>query len=104
MRAVLGVVNARVFPGTAYVTGDCYRGADVILKEVVAADPNNLWAQQNLNQGLLALGDVERSTACLLRTSRLNPKDQQTFMINWTNQAVSRGSLSRTNRLLRISR
>jgi tetratricopeptide (TPR) repeat protein len=50
-----------------------------ILEEAVAAEPDNPWAQRNLGGCLLALKEVDRAIACLLRATQLNPKDQQAY-------------------------
>ena len=73
-------VNARVALGVTYAKEDRHQDAVAILEEAVAADPSNSWAQRNLGGCLLALGEVDRGTACLLRATELNPKDQQAFL------------------------
>ena len=73
-------VNARVALGVTYAKEDRHQDAVAILEEAVAADPSNSWAQRNLGGCLLALREVERGTACLLRATQLNPKDQQAFL------------------------
>ena len=73
-------VNARVALGVTYAKEDRHEDAVAILEEAVATDPSNPWAQRNLGASLLALREVERGTACLLRATELNPKDQQAFL------------------------
>jgi tetratricopeptide (TPR) repeat protein len=73
-------VNACVALGVTYAKEEHYQEAVTILEKAVAADPNNSWAQRNLGGCLLALKEVERGTACLLRATQLNPKDQQAFL------------------------
>jgi tetratricopeptide (TPR) repeat protein len=73
-------VNARIALGVTYAKEEHHQDAVAILEEAVAADPSNSWAQRNLGACLLALGEVERATACLLRATELAPKDQQAFL------------------------
>jgi tetratricopeptide (TPR) repeat protein len=73
-------VNARVALGVAYAKEDRHKEAVAILEKAVAVDPSNSWAQRNLGGCLLALDEVDRGTACLLRATELNPKDQQAFL------------------------
>lgn len=87
-RAVLGEavrlhpnhVNARVALGVTYAKEERHQEAVPILEKAVAADTDNSWAQRNLGACLLALGQVDRGTTCLLRATELNPKDQQAFL------------------------
>lgn len=74
-----GNVNGRIALGVTYAKEERNREAVEILERAVADDPQNPWGQRNLGGCLLALGDVERATACLLRSTELNPKDQQAF-------------------------
>ncbi len=73
-------VNAHVALGVAYAKEERHEEAVTVLEKTVAADPNNSWAQRNLGACLLALDEVDRGTACLLRATELNPKDQQAFL------------------------
>jgi tetratricopeptide (TPR) repeat protein len=72
-------VNSRVALGVTFATEGRYHESVEILEEAVAADPDNPWAQRNLGGCLLALNEVDRATACLLRATQLNPKDEQAF-------------------------
>ena len=65
--------------GVAFATEGRHEEAVEILEKAIAADPNNPWAQRNLGGCLLALKEVDRAIACLLRATQLNPKDQQAF-------------------------
>ena len=69
-------INSLVALGVAYATEGHHREAVEVLERAVAADPNNPWAQKNLGGCLLALKEVDRATACLLRATQLNSKDQ----------------------------
>jgi len=73
-------VNARVALGVAYAKEERHEEAVAVLEEAVVADSDNSWAQRNLGGCLLALDQVDRGTACLLRATQLNPKDQQAFL------------------------
>ena len=73
-------VNARVALGVTYAKEDNNRAAIAVLEEAVAIDPSNSYAQRNLGGCLLAMKELERGTACLLKATELNPKDQQAFL------------------------
>jgi hypothetical protein len=51
-----------------------------VLEAAVAIYPNNSYGQRNLGACLLAMKELERGTACLMRAAELNPKDQQAFL------------------------
>ena len=71
--------NVRIALAVTYAKKKRYSEAVEILEKALADDPDNPWGQRNLGGCLLAMGEVERATACLLRATELNPKDQQAF-------------------------
>jgi Flp pilus assembly protein TadD len=72
-------VDARIALAVTYAKEHRYPEAVAILNKAVADDPDNPWGQRNLGGCLLAMGEVERGTACLLRATELSPRDQQAF-------------------------
>ena len=71
--------NVHIALAVTYAKEHRYAEAVEILEIVVSGDPDNSWGQRNLGGCLLAMGEVQRATACLLRATELNPKDQQAF-------------------------